>query len=126
VRGYARLTLSDDAGALPFSYVGSHVQYVNQRPAQIVRMAPGAHAFVLIAKYRCDLGDSRHATRLALSMPGSTVALSLPLPSVPGVSVLAYCKGEPDDPGQMVGQTPFEPDLEALFPSPSPVPSPEH
>lgn len=74
---------------------------------------PGGAAWILVAKYRCDLGDLRDATTIALTVPGAANELTGPLPRNGGVAALTYCRGGADDPGQTVIVSPIEPALSA-------------
>jgi uncharacterized protein DUF4232 len=108
--GYPSVVLSDTASAnLPFRYVHASVYLTKADPRRVL-LPPGASAFVLIAKYRCDLGDSRDAVAIRLILPGSdgpAMTMGFP-PGLPGGTVMSYCKGGPDDPGQVIGVSPIE------------------
>jgi hypothetical protein len=109
--GYPSVALTDNAGAtLPFRYVHHGSIYVTKAAPRRVLLPPGASAFVLIAKYRCDLGDSRDAAAIRLTVPGSAgPAMTLRFsPGLPGDADLSYCKGSPDGPGQIIGVSPIE------------------
>lgn len=116
--GYPRVTLFDAKGAaLPFSYVHESSQYMTDRPPVPVVLAPGGVGYVLVAKYRCDLGIAADATRIELTPPGTTTALTGPAMNVGGVGGLSYCKGGAGDPGQRVSLSPVEPTERALSPA---------
>ncbi len=57
VRGYPQVTLYDARGrVLPFRYADGGGAYVTARKPVRVVLVPGAMAYVLAAKYHCDLG----------------------------------------------------------------------
>jgi hypothetical protein len=74
-----------------------------------VTVQPGGAACILVAKYRCDLGELRDATTIRLTLPGTVSVLADPLPPDGGVSALPYCRGGADDPGQTVTVSSIEP-----------------
>ncbi len=109
--GYPSVALTDNGGAiLPFRYVHHASVYVTKAAPRRVLLPPGASAFVLVAKYRCDLGDRRDAAAIQLTLPGSAgPAMTLRFsPGLPGGADMSYCKGGPDGPGQIVGVSPIE------------------
>ncbi len=116
VRGYPQVILYDAGGrALPFRYADGGGAYVTSgKPATVV-LAHGATAYMLVAKYRCDLGIARTAATIRLTMPvghGQLFAAREPV-GVPGPSGLSYCRGGPRDPGQLVTVSPVEPTAQA-------------
>lgn len=116
--GYPQVTLLDATGTvLPFSYVHESSRYVTHRPPTPVVLAPGGAGYLLVAKYRCDLGVAADATRIELTPPGGTAPLSGPSLHAETVGGLAYCKGGASDPGQTVSLSPIEQNENALFPS---------
>ena len=109
LHGYPTIALTDERGSIPFSIGHRGDQMVTpHRPTRVV-VRSGRSAFVLVTKFRCDLGDVRLARMLRLGLPGHrTPQLSLALPPYPRMS---YCgKG---DPGSTVVTSPFEPTLAA-------------
>jgi hypothetical protein len=116
VRGYPRVTLFDAGGrVLPFRYADGGGAYVTSgKPATVV-LAPGATAYVLVAKYRCDLGIARAAATIGLILPaghGQVFAAREPV-GVAGPPGLSWCRGGPRDPGQLVTVSPVEPAAQA-------------
>lgn len=114
--GYPGITLYDAHGApLPFRYSRRHSLYVTAAAPVTVIVRPGAAAWVLVAKYRCDLGISRDATTIRITVPSAQHAvLTGRAPSGDaGVSALSYCRGRMNDPGQTVATSPIEPALQA-------------
>jgi hypothetical protein len=67
------------------------------------------------AEYRCDLGIAANAATIGLTLPvghGQVFAAREPV-GVPGPAGLSYCRGGPDDPGQLVTVSPIEPTARA-------------
>ena len=85
--GYPQVVLYDAKGAaLPFRYDKGGGAYVTSRKPAPVVLARGASAYVLVAKYRCDLGIVRNATAIRLALPGARgAAFAGGKPSAPGV-----------------------------------------
>jgi len=75
-----------------------------------VTLVPGASAYVLVAKYRCDRGILRNAAAIRLWMPAlrGAVLAGRASPGGRGVSTLSYCVGGASDPGQTVAVSPVE------------------
>ena len=116
VRGYPQVTLYDAHGrALPFLYADGGSTYVTARKPATVVLAPAALAYVLVAKYRCDLGIARTAATIGLTLPtGRSPVFAAREPvGVPGPPGLSYCRGGPHDPGQRVTVSPIEPAAQA-------------
>ena len=114
--GYPRLRLYAGTEALPFRYASGGGPYVTARPPGTVTVKPGGAAWILVAKYRCDLGGLRDATTISLTLPGTAgAALSSPVPhDGAGASALTYCRGGAADPGQTVTVSPVEPAPDAV------------
>jgi hypothetical protein len=113
--GYPRVVLYDAGGAaLPFRYARGGSAYVTSRKPVIVVLARGASAYVLVAKYRCDLGVARNATAIRLTLPtrGAAFAGREAL-AIAGAAGLSYCRGGPHDPGQVIAVSPVEPTQQA-------------
>jgi hypothetical protein len=110
--GYPSIVLYDTRGAiLPFRYVHGASSYVTKAAPRPVLLPPGASAYVLVAKYRCDVGVSQNAATIRLTLPGNlATAVTIRISPRPlGVLLLSYCTGGPDDPGQVIGVSPIEP-----------------
>ena len=120
VRGYPSAMLyGGGGGVLPFRFADGGGVYVTRSTPVLVTLKPGASAYLVIAKYRCDLGIVSDAVsvRLSLRLPGGTTVsrrLRLPVPGAPGLS---YCTGGRHDPGQLVVISPLEPSLGATRPA---------
>jgi hypothetical protein len=107
--GYPIVHLLDRHGReLPFRYVHAS-QYVTSKTPRTVHLAPGHSAYLLVAKYRCDVGDRDAVTTIRIDLPnpssGSLAGRSSPDGS--GISTMTYCTGGTDDPGQLVSVSPF-------------------
>jgi hypothetical protein len=109
--GYPTISFADRRGAIPFAIRRGGDQMVTARRPTPVLVRPRGSVFVLLNKYRCDLGDRRLARTLRLGFPGdASRRLALALPPYPR---LGYCgKG---DPGSTVATSPFEPTLHAAL-----------
>jgi hypothetical protein len=111
IHGYPTVRFYTSAGRLlTFAYSHSS-QYFRHRPPRLVTLAPRDHAYFLVAKYRCDLGDRYVSSFFYLIAPYTTGA-----PTVEhargdglgaGVGVMDYCKGSSRGPGQTLGITPI-------------------
>ena len=112
VAGYPRVVLYGNQGAaLPFHYVrGGGVYATRHKPATVV-LTPGASAWVLVAKYRCDLGEAGTAATIKLTLRAAHGVAFAGRETVGGLGSedLSYCRGEPHDPGQTVEISPIEP-----------------
>ena len=117
--GYPGITIDDATGTLMKFRYTHHSQYVTAAAPRPVTLWPGAAAYVLIAKYRCDKGFFSNAVTIRLTLPGSQhiVLTAQASTSGSGVSVLSYCEGGPDDPGQLVGVSPIVAAVQAAGPA---------
>lgn len=115
--GYPAVALYDAHGnLLPFRYT-RRSQYVTATAPERVVLAPGGSAYVLVAKYRCDLGVAADAATIRLTLPGQQAPVTIAVAATAaGVSTLSYCTGGPDDPGQVVSVSPVEPSAKAAGP----------
>lgn len=116
VRGYPQAVLYGASGdALPFRYANGGGTYVTSGKPVTVTLAHGDHAYILVAKYRCDAGIARNATAIRLTLPaahGGTFTQREAV-GVSGPAGLSYCRGGPHDPGQQVTLSPVEPTRQA-------------
>ena len=112
VRGYPHVVLYGATGAvLPFRYAAGGGAYVTAGKPVTVVLARGASAYILVAKYRCDLGIARDATSIRLTVPtahGTSLSRREPV-GISGPPGLSYCLGGQHDPGQLVTVSPLEP-----------------
>ena len=113
LKGYPRVTLYAGKTALPFHY-RDHGQYVTTAPPATVTLRPGAAAWFLVAKYRCDLGTAATATRIRLSVSGESLTGDVTPRHVTGAG-FGYCRGGVHDPGQTVEVSPIEPRQTAAY-----------
>jgi hypothetical protein len=103
--GYPTVTYLDAQGdTVPFTFQHGD-QEVTSEPPESVVIKPGHAGYILVNKYRCDLGDVAEATILYLT-PGQAQALQVS-------SRYSFCG--PGDPGSVVSVSPIEPDLDSLF-----------
>jgi hypothetical protein len=111
VSGYPRVVLYDSMGALlPFRYTKGGGAYVTSKKPVTVVLARGASAYVLVAKYRCDVGIASNATAIRLTLPAAhgpafDVREAVGVSGAPGMS---YCRGGQHDPGQVIAVSPIE------------------
>ena len=128
VLGYPGVILYDGHGAaMGFHYADGGGAYVTSRPPVPVILAPSASGYILVAKYRCDLGRLGSAAAIQVSLTvtdGAVVTSRQALGGAPGPGTTAlpeprldYCRGGPDDPGQTVHLSPVEPTLAATDPA---------
>jgi Domain of unknown function (DUF4232) len=111
VHGYPQVTLYDARGRMPpFRYADGGGEYVTSRKPVTVVLAPGAAAYVLVAKYRCDLGAAQNVATIRLALPaaGGGVFVAREPVGVSGPPSFSYCRGGPHDPGQLVTISPIE------------------
>jgi hypothetical protein len=112
VRGFPQVVLYDaNGGVLPFHYAAGGGAYVTAGKPVTVVLAHGASAYVLVAKYRCDLGIARNATaiRLTLATAHGGMFVWREAAGISGPAGLSYCLGGQHDPGQLVTVSPVEP-----------------
>lgn len=118
ISGYPRIRLVDAAGVeLPLTYRHGGGYVTTAAPTPIF-LGPGAEATVVVAKYRCDLGDVRVAATIEVAAPGSAEFTSIPVAASP--PTIDYCG--PNDPGDDVDISPIESDLQTAigqFPAPA-------
>jgi hypothetical protein len=94
--------LAADGSVLPFHYTTKPTEYVPaQHPRTVVITPHGATAMLLVAKYRCDSGILTPAAGIRVAIGDGTASSTL------GATDIAYCKGGPDDPGQVVAASAF-------------------
>jgi Protein of unknown function (DUF4232) len=105
-------------GQLRFTYLDGESLYLSNRPPGVVRLSAGAHAYVEVTKYRCDLGDDAAARTLRVIVPISGEVLTIPISSatLQGVGTLSYCDGGAHDPGNVVSVSPVSGSIRGLLP----------
>jgi hypothetical protein len=116
VHGYPSLRFYTSGGRLitfDFKHTGDYFAHPTPR---LVNLAPGAHAYFVVAKYRCDLRD-RYVSRFFYVLPlytaGSPWVGHL---SGTGVSQMDYCAGSSRGLGQTVDVSPVVASLSQLNP----------
>jgi Protein of unknown function (DUF4232) len=110
--GYPSLRFIDRRGTIPFAIRhGGDMMVTTRRPTPVV-VRPGRSVFVLVNKYRCDLGSLRNSRTVRLGFPGETSRrLVLAVPRYG--PTMDYCgKG---DAGSTIATSPFEPTLAAAM-----------
>ena len=97
LNGYPTVSFSDRRGPIPFvvKQGGGHGgdQQVTRRTPRPVLIGPGRSAYVILNKYRCDLGTFRVADTMRLALPaGATRPVgSVSLRPLGGQKV-SYCR----------------------------------
>jgi hypothetical protein len=97
---------------LPITYRWAGDQEVTSAPPVRVGLAPGGTAYVLISKYRCDVGSEDPATTLSLTPPDEASALSL---NIRGLMSEDYCEAPAQIAGTTLEISPVEPSADATF-----------
>ena len=116
LKGYPQVVLTDATGAvLPFRYAKGGGAYVTSATPVSVVLAHGASAYILVAKYRCDLGIETNAATIRLTLPTTHGAAFTGHEAVgiTGSMGLSYCRGGQHDPGHLVAVSPVEPTQQA-------------
>jgi Protein of unknown function (DUF4232) len=114
--GYPDITLYAANGApLRFRYRRGRGPYVTAASPGTVTLRAGGSAWILVAKYRCDIGIAGNAMTIRITLPGARHAVLTGRASSggTGVAALSYCRGGVNDPGQTVAVSPIEPALRA-------------
>ena len=105
--GHPGVSLYDNKGrVMPFRYTWAGTQYVSQAPPKMVVLRPGARAYFLVAKYRCDIGLVMVAKTIRVYPPNTTQQLVGNAAPFVDAGGFWYCKGGPKDPGQLVEVSP--------------------
>jgi Domain of unknown function (DUF4232) len=110
LRGYPIVQFLSSTGAAVRFVVADGQGYVNRAAPRRVELEAGASAFVMIAKYRCDVGDRTVATTVLITPPGQAGSITAELPPNP---TFAYCG--PSDPGDTVYVSPLAGSESDLF-----------
>lgn len=105
--GYPTIEFRDRAGRIPFKIRHGGDQVVTSRRPRRVVVRPGRSAYVVLNKYRCDLGNRRAARTLRLGLSSHTSQRATT--AVRPRGWIQYCgRG---DPGSTVSVSPFEPSV---------------
>jgi hypothetical protein len=110
--GYPTMALTDSRGILPFRISHRGDTMIAGHRAKQLTVRGGGRAYVVINKYRCDLGDRRVARTLLLRLPRAEPARHLVLRIPPGY-ILGYCGSI--GPGSTLAVSPFEPTVHAAL-----------
>lgn len=87
--------------------------YIGAVPTSPVMLQPGSAAYVLVAKYRCDLAGTIAATGVRVSLPGGGNTTILALDPGHVMGAIENC-GDPEDPGgRAYAVSPFQSPLPA-------------
>lgn len=110
LHGYPTIAFADERGSIPFPIRTGGDQMVTPSAPARVLVRGGRSAFVLVNKFRCDLGNVRVARTLRLGLADRTSPrLSLALRAYPRI---AYCGTNPQS---TVFISPFEPSVAATL-----------
>jgi len=108
LRGYPTIQLADASGKLlPLHVTDTGDQMVTSTLPAPFRLRSGGHAWIVLNKYRCDLGDRQLVYTLRLQVPGGVGTATL---SSPASHDWSYCGA--NDPGSTIHVSPFEPTLD--------------
>jgi hypothetical protein len=94
---------------------GKSAEYVTQSGPKTVVLPPRGHAFFLVAKSTCTVGDAMLAKTIRVYPPNSRHQLVGPAFLPVGASTIAYCKGGTRDHGQRVEVSPVTATRSATF-----------
>jgi len=112
LNGYPQVALSDARGTIPFVYLHHGDMMVTSRAPARLLSRPGDSAYVLLDKFRCDLGERRVGTSVQVWLEGSKTR-SRPI----GVLAerISLCKPGIAAEGRVVNVSPFERTLRATL-----------
>lgn len=117
LEGYPRVRLLTSAGTiLNLPQFAQTLDYVTSARPRPVLLDVGATAYVLVAKYRCDIGDLKEAAAARITLPGTAADTALRVVMGSTSPGLALCKGGPTDPGNVINVTPVESTLAGTVP----------
>lgn len=114
--GYPHVQLLTTAGVrLPFRYARGGGPYVTRAAPRPVVLPPGGEAYLLVAKYRCDLGYRTAtsaarwtATRAVILLPGQRVTRTVEAAFPANAYGIALCPRAGDAHGNLVAISPVE------------------
>lgn len=110
--GYPAIAFTDARGVLPFRISHRGDLMIARRAPKPLTVRGGGRAYVIVNKYRCDVGDHRRARGLVLRLPNAAPATRLVL-RIPAGYDLAYCGN--GDPGSTLSVSPFVPTVRAAL-----------
>jgi hypothetical protein len=117
LRGYPTVRFYTSAGRLlTFSYVHTSLYFKNQSP-KLVNLAAHGHAYFIVAKYRCDLGQRYLSSFFYLLAPGTSGAPTVEHVAGDQPGVMPYCDGSSRGPGQSLDISPVVATRAQLAPS---------
>jgi hypothetical protein len=106
IHGYPIVHFYTSAGRLlTFAYRHTSLYFPRLQP-RVVNLAPRAHAYFVVAKYRCDLGVRYASSFFYVLAPYTTGQPWVGHPAG-GQGVMDYCKGSAHGPGQSLGISPI-------------------
>lgn len=91
---------------LPFKYTHAESQYMAHKASTTVVLHAGDRAYFLVAKYRCDIGNSAVAATIRVYPPNTKQQLVSSAAPSETSGIFAYCKGGIKDPGQQIDVSP--------------------
>jgi hypothetical protein len=106
--GYPSIVFADRRSDIPFAIRHRGDQMIAPRRPTRVLVQVGRSAFVVVNKYRCDLGAVRLARSLRLGLPGGASRLTI---RIPRWYTFAYCRGG----NTAVATSPFVPTVGAAL-----------
>lgn len=104
LKGYPMVALRDARGTIPFVYRHGGDMMVTSRPPSPVVVGAGGSAYVLLNKFRCDLGERRVSTSVRIWLKGSPGRSRW----IPTGTSIALCKPGIRAEGRVVNVSPFE------------------
>lgn len=105
--GYPGVSFYDKKNhQLPFRYTRAKTQYMGHKAPSTVVLHQGDRAYFLVAKYRCDIGDSTVAATIRVYPPNTKQQLVSSAAPSDAFGVFTYCKGGAKDPGQQIDVSP--------------------
>ena len=106
IHGYPTVHFYTSAGRLlTFIYRHDSLYFPRLTP-RVVNLAPRAHAYFVVAKYRCDLGVKYASSFFYVLTPNATGQPWVGHATSTG-GVMDYCKGSANGPGQSLGISPI-------------------
>jgi Protein of unknown function (DUF4232) len=111
LEGYPIVVLRDANGVIPFAYRHRGDVMVTPRAPRPVLLRVGGSAYVLLDKFRCDVGDRRVSKSVQIGLKGSSSRSR----QLSVHAHIALCKPGIAAEGRVVNVSPFEPTLRATL-----------